>query len=229
MFNTREEFIKVIVEKVLSKLIESGKIPEILINIEICDFNKKLVTISDAEFAKSKGYKKINILPNTIITPLAYDLLKESGIKIVYSKLENNCCTGETKSVELSNKIAVLSNLYDESYKNKTKEILLKLGIESEFITPENLNYYEFQNSLDDLIEKVNKGLYKSSIIISNDAFKLKKRLQNLGNFNSQICWEIDNAKVCSVKSKFLFVNSSLIGFKMLEQKINSWINFNKN
>ncbi|MBK7107063.1 MAG: hypothetical protein IPH62_17460 [Ignavibacteriae bacterium] len=231
MFNSREEFIKVIVEKVLAKLF--GNIENNLNSFESgnenWDFINKLFTFSDAEFAKLNKFKKVLASKKTIITPLAYDFLKVNNIKIVYSDEKNVSKANEIIGKVKTNKIAILANFNDESYKNKTKEILLKLGIECESLAPANINFYEFQNSLDELSDKVENNFYGSAIIISNDAFRLRKRLQNLKNLNGQICWEIDNSKVCSVKSKYLFINSSLIGFKMLEQKIISWVNFNKN
>ncbi|MBK8946893.1 MAG: hypothetical protein IPM32_16715 [Ignavibacteriae bacterium] len=230
MIISREEFIKVIAEKVISRLFEERKISHLKDsvneNLEFI-FDKKLLTYSDVELTKIKGFTKIKVRPKTIITPLANDFLTLNGIKIIYSDNDESCSNLNKIENVQSNKIAVLTNLNEDAYKNKTKEILLKLGIESECFTPKSLNSLEFQNLLDDLVEKTENDFYKSTIIISNESFQLRKRLENLRNFKGQICWEIGNSKVCSVKSKYLFINSNLIGFKMLEQKIVSWLNLN--
>lgn len=227
---TREEFIKIIVDKVLVKLAESKDFSQKDISDEngIWKFEHNLFTFSDAQNVKSKHCNKVIFSPKTIITPLAHDFL--IGEKIHIEKLTiSSKLMHETISSETSNKIAILCNESDIVYKNKTKEILLKLGIECEWKNPKNNYFYEFENCLLDLVEKTKSGKYKSAIIINNEAFKLRKILQNSNSLNGQICWEINSNRVCNIKSKYLFINSALLGFKMLENKIESWIKLNQN
>ena len=227
---TREEFIKIIVDKVLANLAENKEFLQKDISDEngIWKFDQTLFTFSDAQNVKSKHCNKVIFSPKTIITPLAHDFLIGENIHIEKLTVSSNLMH-EAISAETSKKIAILCNENDIVYKNKTKEILLKLGIECEWKNPKNNYFYEFENCLLDLAKKTESGKYHSAIIINNEAFKLRKILQNNNSLNGQICWEINSSKVCNIKSKYLFINSALLGFNMLESKIDSWIKLNQN
>lgn len=227
---SKKEFIEEIVEKVLNKLLdEKGKfVGHINKDLKKLDYDRNLITSQEIKYAVTNGFNEICISSKTIITPLVNDLVKEHKIKITIRKEESECCKNIDK-VSKNTIIAVLSNFYDEAYKIKTKEYLLNLGIESECLTPKNFTTIELQNSLDKLVEKLLQGYYHSAIVISSESYSLKKRIENNNNLKSNICWEIDGLKNCSIKSKILFVNANLIGFKKLEKKMNTWIDFNKN
>ncbi|MCB9208951.1 MAG: hypothetical protein H6612_14320 [Ignavibacteriales bacterium] len=227
MPQTREEFIKEIVEKVLSRLLHSNS-SIVKKNDEIWNTNKKLITGEDVNFAISKNIIAINALPNAIITPLAFDIIKEKNILITKGAVEESCCYKELKVFSETGMTAVLSNDFDLAYKNKTIEILQNKNYQVEGLTPKNFTFFELQNSLNRMVNELNKGKYIFGVVISKDSYQLKNDLKISANLDSNICWDIQADKACSIKSNILFINSSLIGFKKLEEKINLWINYNK-
>lgn len=86
---TREDFIKIIVDKVLAKLAENEEILKKNFSNEnvIWKFDQTLFTFSDAQNVKSKHCNKVIFSPKTIITPLAHDFLNRG--KHSYRKI--NC------------------------------------------------------------------------------------------------------------------------------------------
>jgi hypothetical protein len=231
----KEVLVRLLVEEVIDKLIISSKIrsKKVVSKNQQSDnwySNKKLITSIDVDLALTKKYKKIIVSPKTIITPLALDLFKENGIKIIRSnkaRVENE---KEILSGINKNKIAVLSNIDDEAYKIKAKQILIGQGFEADCLSPKNFTSSELQVAVNNLAVSILHQEYFSGIVISNDSYQLMKSQKETTGIKSNICWEISSGKICNSKSNILFINSSLIGFKQLELKLNTWIqNFNGN
>ena len=168
MPQTREEFIKEIVEKVLSRLLHSNS-SIVKKNDEIWNTNKKLITGEDVNFAISKNIIAINALPNAIITPLAFDIIKEKNILITKRAVEESCCYKELKGFSETGMAAVISNDFDLAYKNKTIEILQNKNYQVEGLTPKNFTFFELQNSLNRMVNELNKGKYIFGVVIIKD------------------------------------------------------------
>ena len=123
----------------------------------------------------------------------------------------------------ISNKIALLSSFDDEAYRLITKKILTNKNVNLNCIYPKNPTTSELQNAVDNLTSNITNGTYCAGVVISADSYQLMKNVEQ-DSVTCNICWDIGTDFDCTVKSRILFVNSSLIGSKKLEEKLLTWI-----
>jgi len=226
------EFIESVVAEVINRLSEFGLLNKSMLQSESENqefaFEKKLLSAEEAKKIIKTGNKKLFVLKETIITPLAKDMFAEEKIKIKYGVQEINCCENNLIGVPRSNKIALIANKENEAYKIKTVRILKELGKEVECIKPKTATFSNFNKDVEDIASEIKNDKYDSAIIISANTFQIMKSIEHMGDLNSKICWEIEEDKKCTERSKLLFVNSNLIGFKKLKEKISTWLDMNK-
>lgn len=120
-------------------------------------------------------------------------------------------------------KMALLASYEDEAYRLITKKILTDKCVDLICIYPKSPTLSDLQNTVDKLVSEIANGTYCSAVVISADSYQLMKNVEQ-ESVTCNICWDVGNDFDSTVKSRVLFVNSRLIGFNKLEEKLLTWI-----